>query len=628
MNNPKNNTLFETIFLQSPISTQIFSPNGDTIRVNDAWEKLWKIPFKKLKHYNVLQDKQLVDTGVMPYIKRGFKGETVLIPAIRYEPSKTVKIPKTVAYRWVQAIMYPIKDSEGKIQYVVLQHEDITERKQFEENLKASQLRFQATWEASVNAMVLSDADGIVLEANSAYFKLYGFKPQEVIGKSFFIIFSPEIQKMALKEYKKTFQQVKKPGVTEANIVMKDGTQRIVESKYSFIEQNKKRIAMLSVIRDITKEKKAEYELRLSEERHRLAVKAGKIGVWDWDIKNKKLIWSERIYEIYGTNSKQFTVNFANFSKLIHPEDKKFAELAIKQALDGTKPYNITYRILTLSGETRWIKTSATVQRDAAGKPIRMLGATSDVTEQIALDKDKNDFISIATHELKTPVTSLKAYAETLERKFKKNNDDFSAAQLGKMNAQLDKLTSLISDLLDTTKIESGKLQMSIESFSFDALVQEIVEELQRTTEKHSIIIDKKTKKRITSDRERLGQVLTNLISNAIKYSPHTEKILITTTSTAKYVQVDVKDFGVGIPKAKQAKLFQRFYRVSGPDGNTFPGLGLGLYISSEIVKRLRGKIWVESTLGKGSVFSFQLPLNPKIAKGNNTLAEQEMKHD
>jgi PAS domain S-box-containing protein len=619
--------LFETIYNQSPISTQVFAPNGDTVMVNKAWERLWQINFKKLKHYNVLADHQLIEQGIMKYIKRGFKGETVAIPAIKYEPAKSVHV-ESAPYRWISAIMYPIKNAEGKITFLVLQHEDITERKHFEESLKESQELFKATWDSAADAMVLSDAEGIVIEANKAYFTLYGYKPKEIIGESFAIIFPAASRADVISQYKNIFKQNKTPGNVETTVQTRNGTERIVESSYSFIEKDNKRIAMLSIIRDITEQKHIDDALRLSEERHRLALAAGKIGVWEWDIEHGKLIWSDRIFEIYGAHPKKFIPNLKNFAQLIHPEDKERTELAIKQALDGTKQYDITYRILTLEGETRWIKTSATVLHDTKGKPIRMLGATSDVTEQMMLDQDKNDFISIATHELKTPVTSLKVYAETLQRRFTKHDDEISANQLGKMNAQLDKLTSLISDLLDTTKIESGKLQMTKERFVFDDLVQEIAEELQRTTDKHTITIKNKTKTIVYADRERLGQVLTNLISNAIKYSPHAKQIIISQSATPQHIRLCVKDFGVGIPKNKIPKLFNRFYRVNGPNNNTFPGLGLGLYISSEIIKRLGGKIWVESTLGKGSSFCFQLPVNAPVQKVNRSLAEEEIKHE
>jgi signal transduction histidine kinase len=159
-------------------------------------------------------------------------------------------------------------------------------------------------------------------------------------------------------------------------------------------------------------------------------------------------------------------------------------------------------------------------------------------------------------------------------------------------------------------------------------LITEIVEELQRTTEKHNLMIAGTVKKKITADRERIGQVLTNLIANAIKYSPHTKKIIVTPRLTSTDISVSVKDFGVGIPKDKQGKLFERFYRVSGPSDNTFPGLGLGLYISSEIIKRQGGRIWVESSLGKGSEFCFTIPLKTPLQKAKKeTLTSEVIKH-
>src|SRR5581483_9243880 len=169
------------------------------------------------------------------------------------------------------------------------------------------------------------------------------------------------------------------------------------------------------------------------------------------------------------------------------------------------------------------------------------------------------------------------------------------AELLGKLDAQINKLTGLIGDLLDVTKIEAGQLIFNKDTFSFD----ELIEEMQLTTEKHAIYIKGKTKKIITSDKERIGQVLINLIGNAIKYSPYTKEIFVHSSFENDAIKVCVQDFGVGITKDKQEKVFDRFFRVSGPDKETYPGLGLGLYISNEIIKRLRGKIWVQSIEGK-----------------------------
>ncbi len=607
---------FSTIFEQSPISTQIFSPDGVSIKANRAWEKLWGVEHSKIGIYNVLKDKQLVKTGTMPYIKRGFKGEAVTIPAIKYEPSKTVPIKGAVQYRWVGALIYPVRDKNGKIVEVVLQHLDVTESKLAEERLRESRERLKATWEAAVDAMALSDPSGTVLEANTAYFNLYGYTREEVIGNNFAIIFPKHIRKWANEMYKKTFKSPKRAAVVESTVVSKQGKEHFVESRYSFIEQNGKRVAMLSVVSDITKRKQAEQILQHERERLRLALAAGNIGVWDWDIQQNKLTWTEKVYELHGVRKRKTPITFKDFQRLIHPEDKKRVMQSIENALHDKHEFNINLRVTPPKGKTRWLTTRGIVSYDTKGNPVRMLGATSDITEQKMLEQDKNDFISISTHELKTPVTSLKAYAEVLERRFLKSGDTVSAKHMAKMNAQLNKLTSLIGDLLDATKIESGKLFMHEENFMFDELVEEVVNELQMTTEKHTLITEGKTNKEIHADRERIGQVLTNLISNAIKYSPREGKIIVKLWAKTTNIGVCVKDYGIGISKEKQAKIFERFYRASGPKENTFPGLGLGLYISSEIIKRAHGKIWVDSAKGKGSAFCFTLPvIGPALKK-------------
>ncbi|HSX40385.1 MAG TPA: ATP-binding protein [Candidatus Saccharimonadales bacterium] len=267
--------------------------------------------------------------------------------------------------------------------------------------------------------------------------------------------------------------------------------------------------------------------------------------------------------------------------------------------------------VATESGH-HFTKTDLATAQELANRASLALENARLYTESQNALKQRNEFISIASHELKTPVTSIKAYAQVLQRRFSKMGDQLAATQLEKMDGQLVKLTNLINDLLDITKIESGKIMFNEEKFDFDGLISEIVEDLQHTTDAHHIVQSGKVSKKVFGDKDRIGQVLTNLISNAIKYSPHSKKILVQVGTYNNHVKVCVKDYGVGISKEKQEKVFERFYRVSGPKEDTYPGLGLGLYISSEIVKRQGGRIWVESTENKGSTFCFTLPIEQK----------------
>jgi signal transduction histidine kinase/AmiR/NasT family two-component response regulator len=232
-----------------------------------------------------------------------------------------------------------------------------------------------------------------------------------------------------------------------------------------------------------------------------------------------------------------------------------------------------------------------------------------EVTEQVIARHKRDEFIGIASHELKTPVTSIKAYTQLLERRFRKAGDERAAGLLRKMDSQLEKLTYLIGDLLDATKIEGGKLQLHCSSFDFNALIKEIVDEAQRTTTKHRIIQELSPAVTLYADRDRIGQVLTNLLTNAIKYSPQADTIILRTTRKDETIITSVQDFGIGIPREKLNRVFERFFRVEGEKQATFPGLGLGLYISAEFVRRHNGTIWVESEEEKGTTFFFSLPV-------------------
>lgn len=224
------------------------------------------------------------------------------------------------------------------------------------------------------------------------------------------------------------------------------------------------------------------------------------------------------------------------------------------------------------------------------------------------ISRQKDDFISMASHELKTPVTSIKAFAQLLEQDFAKIGNAEAAKMLSRMNLQIVKLTNLIGDLLDVTRMEGGKLQYHLSYFDFNEMICDIVREMQLTTKTHTINVNLVKVSPIYADKDRIGQVLTNLLSNAIKYSPRARKIDVTSTMDEECINVYVKDYGIGIKKEKHEKVFQRFFRVNGLKENTYAGLGLGLYISSEIIKRHSGTISIKSIIGRGATFCFKIP--------------------
>ncbi|WP_214225083.1 ATP-binding protein [Pedobacter sp. B4-66] len=293
----------------------------------------------------------------------------------------------------------------------------------------------------------------------------------------------------------------------------------------------------------------------------------------------------------------------------VYIEDRKTAITRFLDTLTTHTLYGIEFRINHVDGTLHWCVASGQPQYRSDGSFSGYIGSCIDITLQKELQQQKDAFIGIASHELKTPVTSIKAYTQVMQKMLLKKGEMVEARMMRKMDGQLDRLTSLINDLLDVTKINSGKLQFNAQEFNLELLIRDLIEDLQRTTETHRLIEKYSPTGIVFADKERIGQVVTNLITNAIKYSPNANEIIISTSLKDQEVTVRVEDFGIGISIDDQNKVFEQFYRANGEMQHTFAGLGLGLYISSEIIKREGGKIWVESIKDKGSTFCFCIPV-------------------
>ncbi len=526
------------------------------------------------------------------------------------------------------------RDLNGKVEYVMNISVDITQRKEAEikavnEKLQAEERyrtfltqsseaiwRFELEKPLNIDITPKKQVDhfykyAYLAECNNALAKMYGYKDaSELIGArlgDLLIRNDPKNIDYLLSFIKSGYRLEN----AQSHEIDKYGNEKYFTNNLIGIIENGSLKRAWGTQSDITEARKAERMVEESEERLRLALDAGQIGVWDWDVKENKINWTKEVHQIHGIDEGKFSGAMSDYEQIIHPEDRSFVRKEISESLKGNKSYQIEFRIITPRREVRWVSTKAIVIF-LDKKPVRMLGATVDITERKRLERQKDEFIAIASHELKTPVTSLKAFNQFLIQKFQREKKDpLSSSLLLKMDNQLVRLTKLIVDLLDSTKIEEGELKFKKDYFDFNSLVSETVEEIQRISLKHKL----KTKLapgkvRIFGDKERLEQVLTNLLSNAIKYSSSKKDILVKTVANERFLKVSVIDYGLGIPKDQKSKVFERFYRASDKGKESFPGLGLGLYISSEIIKRHGGTIWVESDLGKGATFVFTLPLS------------------
>jgi two-component system CheB/CheR fusion protein len=447
--------------------------------------------------------------------------------------------------------------------------------------------------------------------ANKAFYQLFKTNPAETEGAS---IFGLENGNWGIAELKKQLNELPKKNSSknfEISHRFKAAGEKILLFYAMRLEQhdtNKDKI--LLAIEDITQRKLSELELKQREENFRVLVQNSADIITIFSIDGTIRYQSESVQRILGYTPEETEGKNIFTDSLAHPDDKQIKETMFKESQTyPRKNIFAQFRLRHKNGSYRMIEAVCINQLNDP-RVNGIVANFRDITEKQRLEGQKEEFIAIASHELKTPVTSIKAYAEILQEKFMEHNDHSSAELVKKMETQVDRLTDLISDLLDTTKIVEGQLPFSYTYFDMAELINEKTEELQRTTHKHKLVTQFEKGPRVWGDRERTGQVIVNLVSNAIKYSPNADKIII----SAKYdneenITVCVQDFGIGIDPKLKEKVFDRFFRVNDPEIKTFPGLGLGLYIAAEIIKRQSGKIWLTSEQGKGSSFYFSVPL-------------------
>ena len=339
----------------------------------------------------------------------------------------------------------------------------------------------------------------------------------------------------------------------------------------------------------------------------RTLVEKSSEGIITVNANGKITYCSPSVQNIIGYSDEEF-MSLPAWQLLHEDEALEIKEQYYRFASHPGKHITMLHQMKHKNGEYVWIESKMT---NLLGElPINAVIANfTDITDRILDDKLREDFISIASHELKTPLTSLKAYTQVLQNRFKDSTDENSLNIINKIEGQISKVIQMVTNLLDVTALQQKKLSLNIRLFDLNTLVTEIVEAIQQTTKNHRMIVDLVPILDISGDRERLSQVIGNLITNAIKYSPDANEIYIYSKVENNQITLSIQDKGIGIPQKDLERVFTRFYRVHDPIRN-IQGLGLGLFICSQVIEHHSGKIGVESEQAKGSTFWFSLPLN------------------
>lgn len=351
--------------------------------------------------------------------------------------------------------------------------------------------------------------------------------------------------------------------------------------------------------------------LKISQDELELAIAAAGLATWDLNPDTGRFSGNDLTKSWFGLQPEEET-DLSRATAIIAENDRESVIRAIKHALEYESggEYHIDYTIIhPLTNIPRDIRASGKALFDDSKQAIRMSGVMQDITEQKKDEQRKNDFIGIVSHELKTPLTSIKALLQVAALKLKNVDDVFLKGAVEKANIQVKKMETMISGFLNVSRLESGKMQIDKREFNLQELLYENIKETELTLSSHQIRFIPDEPVLIQADQDKISLVVSNLLSNAVKYSPKGRQIEVRCKVSGSEVEVSVKDEGFGIKEEDKKALFERYYRVETSYTKHISGFGIGLYLCAEIVGRHEGRLWVESTEGEGSTFFFSLPL-------------------
>ncbi|MEO8108636.1 MAG: PAS domain-containing protein [Ginsengibacter sp.] len=509
----------------------------------------------------------------------------------------------------------PIKDHNGTIIGILASGYDITNEvllKNENEKQILNQEAYNLFMQAPVGFSLLLGDDHKIELVNAMALRFTG-RGEESVGKPVVEVM-PEIEKQG---YIKLLDRVKRDGESfnlkeSAVRLVKDGVEKMIYLDIFFhpFYQDEKIAGVLALFMNVSE--RVAIKRNVEEMRERFETMANNIPNLAWIANaNGEIFWyNNRWYEYTGTSPDE--VAGWGWQSVNDPKNLPAVLETWKRSLTTGEPFEMTLSLRGADKIYRPFLTRIVPIRDNHGKIIRWLGTNTDITKQKEVEKMKDDFISIASHELKTPLTTIKAYGQLAEDMLRENGDKKTLETIRRMGKQVSKLNLLIDDLLDVTKIQKGKLIYKEEFFDSNELLVEVIDDMQRTITTHKIEYKLDRTAQIFGDRNKIGQVINNLISNSIKYSPKANTINISTQIEEEGVKVAIQDFGIGIMSKNFKKIFTQFYRVSGENQLIFSGMGIGLFICREIVARHGGKIWLRSKIKSGSTFYIWLPFNYK----------------
>ncbi|MCG5526232.1 response regulator [Ectothiorhodospira haloalkaliphila] len=520
--------------------------------------------------------------------------------------------------RWFVMTVTPLPHSGG----VVINHLNITERKQAEQAAEIAKDRLNrgqiygkiGTWEWNIATGDLFWSEYVA--------SLFGYEGDDLKASygNFVRAIYPD-DREAVKQAIRAAVEHDDQYEVEHRVVWPDGRVRwLLERGAVQRDQAGNPLSMAGIVQDVDDRKRAELDLVEREQQLLQAQTLASLGFWTLDLVNGEVFWSDEVYRIFGREPGHFTPTLEGFHKAVHPEDLALVKKHERKAMEG-HDQNLVHRIVRPDGDVRHVNQLKTLQTNAAGKPIRLIGTVQDVTERMKFEaalvaareeaeranQAKSEFLSNMSHELRTPMNAILGFGQILEYDASlaegQRDDVLQILKAGRH------LMTLIDEVLDLAKIDSGRIELSLETVEIDCVVEECLSLVSSLAEERSIQLDHQGGQGllVQADRTRLKQALLNLLSNAIKYN-RMEGCVTVYVQVTEYdrVRVRVTDTGHGIPSERLSELFEPFNRL-GAETTGIDGTGIGLTLTRRIIELMGGTVDVETEVGVGSTFWIEL---------------------
>ncbi len=507
--------------------------------------------------------------------------------------------------------VYAFPAGEGLDNHVAVLFNDVTKRQLAEEALKQSEEYYKTMTDNTPVMTWNTQPDGTCTYLNKQWYDYTGQTPESGLGFGWLKAVHPRDLKKTEQITKVAYER-EAPFSLEYRLKGNDGSYRWhLDTGLPKFGNTGVFEGHVGAVIDIHERKTAEEKLRESEEFNRTLLESSPDCVNALDLNGA-------IISVNNNGRRMMEIeNFGDlkgklWTKLWEGDYFRAAVAAVEKAKNGGIGHMLGYRT-TAKGTPKWWDVLVAPVKDTTGAVERLVCVSRDITTLKELEKQKDEFIGIASHELKTPVTSIKGSIQIIDRLFQEKSYEMVDNFLKKADLHVNKLTALINDLLDISKIQAGKLEYNFTDFIAREIITDAVEQVSHQKKNHKITVLGNLDATVYGDKARLEQVVTNLLTNAIKYSPHATEVILNAESDGGSLTVSVTDFGIGIPGEKLSNIFDRFFRVE-KSSHQFQGLGLGLFICAEIVKRHGGEITAKSTEGVGSTFSFTIPIKQAAA--------------